>query len=96
MPLSQCNETYLKYNSQANFAALRNGLDDSQYCASDAISDTCQGDSGGPIQVFHNNKTAHIVGIVSFSISCGTRIPGVYTRVAYYSDWIAAHVWPNA
>lgn len=54
-----------------------------------------KGDSGGPLQVSRNQYTAHVVGIVSFGISCGTAFPGIYTRVAHYSDWIASHVWPN-
>lgn len=97
MPVSRCNETYLTYNHQANHPALRNGISDSQYCAYDTNgSDVCRGDSGGPLQVFHNSYTAHVVGIVSFGIGCGTEFPSIFTRVAFYADWIAVHVWPNA
>lgn len=56
---------------------------------------SCRGDSGGPLQVFRNSYTSHIVGIVSFGISCGATLPGVYTRVAFYSDWIVPRVWPD-
>lgn len=97
MPLSQCNETLLDYNKNANLRSLRNGLGGGQYCAySPARQDSCQGDSGGPLQIYPPNANhARVVGIVSFGISCGTQYPGVYTRVAYYIDWIATNVWPE-
>lgn len=97
MPLSQCNETLLNYNSNANLRSLRNGLSGGQYCAySPNGSDSCEGDSGGPLQVYPpNSNLARVVGIVSFGISCGTQYPGIYTRVAYYIDWIATNVWPE-
>lgn len=36
-----------------------------------------------------------IVGVVSFGVSCGTALPGVYTRVAFYVGWIESIVWPT-
>lgn len=58
--------------------------------------DSCEGDSGGPLQYFPpTSKIATVVGIVSFGISCGTILPSIYTRVAYYVDWIEPYVWPN-
>lgn len=67
-------------------------------CAYDELmdSDSCQGDSGGPLQFFNQNvHMADIVGIVSFGIGCGYRLPAIYTRVAYYVDWIERIVWPD-
>lgn len=70
-----------------------------QICAYDpkAASDACQGDSGGPLQMFESKSLAiaTVVGVVSFGASCGTELPGVYTRVAFYIDWIESIVWPN-
>lgn len=50
--------------------------------------DACDGDGGGPL-VCEKEGTWYQVGIVSFGIGCGRRsIPGVYTRVSSYTDWI--------
>lgn len=98
MPLSACNSTFAEYNRQVDHPSLRHGISDSQYCAYDpqARNDACQGDSGGPLQTFLSPAIGTIIGVVSFGISCGTQLPGVYTRVAYYLDWIEAIVWPNS
>ncbi|KAF2899325.1 hypothetical protein ILUMI_06848 [Ignelater luminosus] len=71
------------------------GVDLSEVCAGgEAGKDTCQGDSGGPLmREFGENLNAKPKwfqeGVVSRGLSCGTRgIPGIYTRVPYYMDWI--------
>uniref|UniRef100_A0A8C4UW05 Transmembrane serine protease 4 n=1 Tax=Falco tinnunculus TaxID=100819 RepID=A0A8C4UW05_FALTI len=51
--------------------------------------DTCQGDSGGPL--LYSGKHWQVVGIVSWGQGCGTpSIPGVYTSVRAYLNWIYA------
>ncbi|KAL4712413.1 hypothetical protein ACJJTC_001574 [Scirpophaga incertulas] len=46
--------------------------------------DACIGDSGGPL--IHKGV---VIGLVSFGYSCGHNYyPGVYTNLAYYTDWI--------
>lgn len=56
--------------------------------------DSCLGDSGGPLQapgIYNKTKLRYVqYGIVSYGLrSCGVEgVPGVYTRVAYYMDWI--------
>lgn len=98
MPLADCNTTLLEFNKFRNLAFLQNGISDSQYCAydPDGEKDSCQGDSGGPLQiVLPKTETAKVVGIVSFGMGCGIGLPGVYTRVASYVDWIESIVWPN-
>lgn len=52
-----------------------------------------QGDSGGPIQIYNVNGMSTVVGVTSFGISCGSLLPSVYTRVAFYIDWIESIVW---
>ena len=62
-------------------------------CAGDTVNgglDSCQGDSGGPLVVesIDQNETQQI-GIVSFGFGCGdSDNPGVYTKVANYTEWI--------
>ncbi|TWW63540.1 serine protease 27-like [Takifugu flavidus] len=53
--------------------------------------DACQGDSGGPLVVKHINGSIWIQsGIVSSGDGCGQpSIPGVYTRVSKYQNWIS-------
>ena len=47
-----------------------------------------QGDGGGPL-VCEKDGQWYQVGIVSFGIGCGRpNVPGVYTSVAAYEDWI--------
>ena len=76
---------------EANGCTLANGyanaIDDTVICANDKGRDTCQGDSGGPLVVFDDRLV--LVGLVSWGPGCGVfDRPGVYTRVASYTDWI--------
>ncbi|EDS33995.1 plasminogen [Culex quinquefasciatus] len=78
--LQTCRKTNIKYNK----------LDSTQLCAGGQEGeDTCRGDSGGPLmrQIQGNY---HLIGVVSIGpIKCGTEnVPGVYTNVATFIDWI--------
>ena len=56
--------------------------------------DTCGGDSGGPI-LREDGKGGFVqVGVVSFGVGqCGSAaLPGVYTRLALYTDWMRSVV----
>ena len=44
------------------------------------------GDSGGPLTVAEDLQT--LIGVVSGGVGCGDGIPGWYTKVSYYIDWI--------
>lgn len=58
--------------------------------------DSCQGDSGGPLVCKDASGVSYVWGIVSWGENCGEAgFPGVYTKVAYYFEWIRQHTgWP--
>ncbi|XP_042879135.1 CLIP domain-containing serine protease 2-like isoform X2 [Penaeus japonicus] len=65
-------------------------ISDSVICAGGS-NDACKGDSGGPLNYFDvNTNRFYVVGIVAFGpASCGqSDIPGGYTRVGAFLDWI--------
>jgi secreted trypsin-like serine protease len=59
------------------------------FCAFQRNSDTCQGDSGGPLLKGKSENDPQ-VGVVSWGFGCADNVPGVYTDLAYFQDWIEA------
>ncbi|XP_054160889.1 serine proteinase stubble-like [Oppia nitens] len=61
-------------------------------CAGYSIGgkDSCEGDSGGPLAVRNRDDGRWtLAGIVSNGIKCAEpNLPGIYTRVSEYVDWI--------
>ncbi|XP_036150664.1 transmembrane protease serine 9 [Monomorium pharaonis] len=92
---SLCTAKYTSYRE------VPQGIMSNMICAGDSSTwskDTCQGDSGGPLQVIHpdNPCVYQVMGITSFGQGCATtEVPGVYTRVSHYLQWIEEIVWPK-
>lgn len=45
------------------------------------------------IRYFIKPKIFNIIGITSFGGICGSGMPGIYTRIPSYLDWIEGIVW---
>ena len=52
------------------------------------FSGSCKGDSGGPLKIRDNEDRETLIGIVSGQIGCGKGVPGLYTKVSFYRNWI--------
>ncbi|CAF3204398.1 unnamed protein product, partial [Rotaria sp. Silwood2] len=87
--LQQVTVKTVDYRGSTCSSVLNNRL--VQFCAgvSGGGKDTCQGDSGGPLMMFTTSSQWELVGVTSYGIGCArAAYAGVYTRVAYYQDWI--------
>ncbi|CAB3379986.1 Hypothetical predicted protein [Cloeon dipterum] len=72
----KCNKLY---RAKFHIPIFENNI-----CAGGEGKDSCFGDSGGPLV-----KDGVLHGIVSWGDSdCGSTIPGVYTEVASFANWI--------
>ncbi|XP_036320083.1 serine protease persephone-like [Rhagoletis pomonella] len=86
VPLAQCN---ISYADQMTY--------ETQLCAFAPGREACWGDSGVPLQLVKDKSLGKykVVGVVSFGLVCGTKLPGVYTKVAGFLDFIESIVWPD-
>ncbi|MFZ4655793.1 MAG: S1 family serine peptidase [Caldilineaceae bacterium] len=83
---AQCQNVYNAFNDGWT-------IRDSMVCAGvpQGGKDSCQGDSGGPMVIPDGNGGYWQNGIVSGGEGCALPgVPGVYTRVAAFVDWIEA------
>lgn len=102
VPLSKCNSTVVDYVARMVSSPFKSGLDQSYYCAVDAdgVSDTCDVDNGTPLQIVRRYfELSTVVGVISAALPCvqsNDHFPGIFTRVAFFIDWIESYVWPNS
>uniref|UniRef100_A0A2K5QU48 Tissue-type plasminogen activator n=1 Tax=Cebus imitator TaxID=2715852 RepID=A0A2K5QU48_CEBIM len=91
-PSSRCTSQHLSNRTVTN----------NMLCAGDTRSggpeanlhDACQGDSGGPLVCSKDGRMT-LVGIISWGLGCGKKdVPGVYTKVTNYLDWIQDNMQP--
>lgn len=86
----ECRSLYAKINK----AFSDKQFDESVTCAGvlEGGKDSCQGDSGGPLMLPQRSGVDfyyYQVGVVSYGIGCArAEVPGVYTRVAKFVDWV--------
>ncbi|XP_049780411.1 CLIP domain-containing serine protease HP8-like [Schistocerca gregaria] len=91
VPVQRCAAAYKRTSAVINIK---------QICAGGSEGrDSCAGDSGGPLMINENSNKGPVMvqyGIVSFGPKkCASEgYPGVYTRVAYYMDWILDNMQP--
>ncbi|XP_058448816.1 uncharacterized protein LOC131428788 [Malaya genurostris] len=91
---TQCQGLYAKIGKSFSTKQFDNAV----LCAGvlEGGQDSCQGDSGGPLMMPQRRGVDfdyYQVGIVSYGIGCArAEVPGVYTRVTTFVDWIEQKV----
>lgn len=94
----ECNASYEAFGELTGQSGYK--LAPSEICAGapEGAKDSCYGDSGGPlVAAAPDNQQGYLqVGVVSWGIQCGNpALPGVYTRVSTFYDWIKDTVLSN-
>lgn len=98
--LDECNESYKAFGEMTGAGENAYALADTEICAGvpEGAKDACYGDSGGPlVAAAPDNAQGYLqVGVVSWGIQCGNpALPGIYTRVSTFYDWIKDTVLAN-
>ncbi|KAI8792905.1 serine proteinase stubble [Biomphalaria glabrata] len=82
-------EVNIRKNSECSARWGWKRILNSHVCVGNGDRGACNGDSGGPL-VCRKNGYHYLAGVTSWGVSgCQTTgYPSVFTRVAYYTDWI--------
>lgn len=98
VPVLENSECSARYDAVGKLLSMRQ-FNDFVLCAGvlRGGKDACQGDSGGPLMsaTVADDSQPHYyqIGIVSYGIGCArVNVPGVYTRVPSFMDWIQEKV----
>ncbi|XP_018025287.1 venom peptide isomerase heavy chain [Hyalella azteca] len=76
-------------------AVYPSGATNTLLCAAAPGRDACKGDSGGPLmRKEEGREVVTLLGVVSQGLGCAGEVPGTYTRVQAYLDWIVDTIWP--
>ena len=91
MDHEKCQELYLRQLHESEV-----DINSDMVCGGNEETDACRGDSGGPL-MYNTDWTGYrweVWGIVSFgpSLCANKDVPGVYTRVDKYLDWIQRNI----
>ncbi|XP_045523249.1 transmembrane protease serine 9-like [Pieris brassicae] len=83
-----CNDWYKSQGSKVRIIGT-------QMCAGHESGgrDSCWADSGGPLMTKNENGHTMLIGVVSTGSGCArAKMPGIYTRVSRYTEWIQTSV----
>ncbi|XP_034834614.1 trypsin-1-like [Maniola hyperantus] len=85
---NECNNWYESQGSKVRIIPT-------QMCAGHETGgrDSCWADSGGPLMVKGDKGHSTIIGVVSTGSGCArAKMPGIYTRVSKFTEWIVSSV----
>jgi len=79
-------------NRQKPGTGNRFQLSPSEICAGGQIGkDACTGDGGSPLVCQGQSGRWTVVGLVTWGVGCASDVPGVYARMAHFTNWINAN-----
>jgi len=90
VPDYKCNSALkAALNRQKPGVGDRFELTAGEVCAgTETGKDACTGDGGSPLVCQAQSGRWTVVGLVAWGIGCATELPGVYTNVHHYKNWI--------
>merc|ERR1711936_499191 len=90
VPAAQCNAALKQaLNQKKPGVGDRFQLTQGEVCAgTENGKDACTGDGGSPLVCQAQSGRWTVVGLVAWGIGCGSHVPGVYTNVHHYKQWI--------